>query len=464
MVFDLSILKNIDFTKPDNLIFLCVIFVLAIFVLFLIFFVLAKIIRVIKIFLKRVFKKGNEKSKFIQEENVVRRDNNSQTEEKLVKEPVGAQAYKVANMDIERSLNFEGKNQNEVKKDAEEVDKEKEEKSISESLSRLSRGEKEEDETLASKMPSRNNVEENDERQKIKIPRVKRFVKDEGIKEVIESEKPLAEKNEEVEKMGVNDEPSEQIGLKIRKNLENNQNKIGSVPIPNKKIIQPNNQPVSKRVTPGAKDEVIVMAGKAENEKWKKESHPVEDLKYSLIKESLGEKNDAVKRFEGTKKFTDNTFISSVEKIIRRENQQKDKKAEEESVVMSSKLHNTDLFYDKGKMETARKTLEGQNSGIFGATNTRESKTGLLGSILGSKESQNKQAQQDSSIFGGKEEISRSELRQELKGDVKVFNAAKRVGLNMSPVQRAKLEKEVFSASLGRNISKTDFKVGIKKT
>jgi hypothetical protein len=68
----------------------------------------------------------------------------------------------------------------------------------------------------------------------------------------------------------------------------------------------------------------------------------------------------------------------------------------------------------------------------------------------------------DSSIFGGKEELSRSELRQELKGTGS-YQAGKQVGLNLSSIERAKLEKEVFSSALGRNISKTDLKAGIKK-
>ena len=33
----------------------------------------------------------------------------------------------------------------------------------------------------------------------------------------------------------------------------------------------------------------------------------------------------------------------------------------------------------------------------------------------------------------------------------------------MSPIERVKLEKEVFSQALGRNISKTDLKWGVKK-
>lgn len=66
-------------------------------------------------------------------------------------------------------------------------------------------------------------------------------------------------------------------------------------------------------------------------------------------------------------------------------------------------------------------------------------------------------------IFGGKEEVSRIDLRQKLRKDPKIWKAEMDVGLRLSPAERAKLEKEVFSQSYGRNISKTDLKWGIKK-
>jgi len=69
--------------------------------------------------------------------------------------------------------------------------------------------------------------------------------------------------------------------------------------------------------------------------------------------------------------------------------------------------------------------------------------------------------QSDSSIFGGKSEVTRSELRQDLKG-ANAYKAGRQVGLNLNAIERAKMEKEVFSQSYGRNISKTDLKRGIK--
>lgn len=70
---------------------------------------------------------------------------------------------------------------------------------------------------------------------------------------------------------------------------------------------------------------------------------------------------------------------------------------------------------------------------------------------------------QDNSIFRGAEEISRSELKNKLKTDDRVWQKAKGEGLEMSPLERANLVKEVFSSDLGANISKSDMRTGIKR-
>lgn len=69
----------------------------------------------------------------------------------------------------------------------------------------------------------------------------------------------------------------------------------------------------------------------------------------------------------------------------------------------------------------------------------------------------------DGSIFAGRSEVSRIDLRQKLRRDPKIWAAEKQVGLTLNPSERSKLEKEVFSQTYGRNISKTDLKWGIKK-
>jgi hypothetical protein len=70
---------------------------------------------------------------------------------------------------------------------------------------------------------------------------------------------------------------------------------------------------------------------------------------------------------------------------------------------------------------------------------------------------------QDQSIFQGQPEISRPKLEHELKVNPKVWQAQKQTGLTLSPVERAKLVKEVFSPTLGKNISKSDLKASIRK-
>lgn len=72
-------------------------------------------------------------------------------------------------------------------------------------------------------------------------------------------------------------------------------------------------------------------------------------------------------------------------------------------------------------------------------------------------------AKADESIFGGKEEISRINLRQKMRADPKIWREQKKAGLNLNYIERAKLEKEIFPSVLGGNISKTDLKWGVKK-
>jgi len=69
----------------------------------------------------------------------------------------------------------------------------------------------------------------------------------------------------------------------------------------------------------------------------------------------------------------------------------------------------------------------------------------------------------DSSIFKGRPEVSRRELVQQLKKDPEVWEAQNRAGLNLSPVERAKLGKEVFSPSLGADISRADLRSSVRK-
>lgn len=69
----------------------------------------------------------------------------------------------------------------------------------------------------------------------------------------------------------------------------------------------------------------------------------------------------------------------------------------------------------------------------------------------------------DNTIFSGKQEVSRIDLRHKLRYDPKAWQAQRDSGLTLSPVERTKLEKEVLPQAYGRNISKTDLRWGVKK-
>lgn len=85
-----------------------------------------------------------------------------------------------------------------------------------------------------------------------------------------------------------------------------------------------------------------------------------------------------------------------------------------------------------------------------------------LSSHSGSKINSEK-TQKDDSIFGGKEEISRIELDRKLRRDPKVWKAQKDLLLNLSPLERVKLEKETFAPVYGRNISKKDLRLNLRR-
>lgn len=87
-----------------------------------------------------------------------------------------------------------------------------------------------------------------------------------------------------------------------------------------------------------------------------------------------------------------------------------------------------------------------------------------LSEKLGIKRAVKAKADQDTSIFGGKDEISRLELRRKLRYDPKVWKAGVQTRFNLTREQRENLEKELFSEFkiYGKNISKEDFKHKLK--
>jgi hypothetical protein len=103
--------------------------------------------------------------------------------------------------------------------------------------------------------------------------------------------------------------------------------------------------------------------------------------------------------------------------------------------------------------------IENNSRGGIKTSTATNSVENLLKSPFGKKEINRSS---DSSVFNGKEEVSRVELKHELMKDAKVWQAAKQSGLTLSPVERAKLIKEIPQV-YGRNVSKSDLKLTIKK-
>lgn len=83
---------------------------------------------------------------------------------------------------------------------------------------------------------------------------------------------------------------------------------------------------------------------------------------------------------------------------------------------------------------------------------------------VGNVQEKNNQSIGGSIMFGNKDEVSRIELRQKLRNDPKIYQAQKEAGLyNLDKISRAKMEKDLFSTVYGRNISKGDLRVSVKK-
>lgn len=123
--------------------------------------------------------------------------------------------------------------------------------------------------------------------------------------------------------------------------------------------------------------------------------------------------------------------------------------------AMSSNLHTQKLVFEKDKIDAARKTLQSN----LGTTPARPADMPEIKLPVKSGQP----AVKDETIFEGKPAVSRLELAREMRRDPKVWKAAVRSGLNLSPVERVNLAKEVLPPLLGRDISKTDLKWSIKK-
>ena len=362
-------------------------------------------------------------------------------------------------------------------KDEEDIVKEqraKKEKDIASGLDFLKKSSSDEEEpSKLAGLPSRDKKDENsDIYEAIRIPKRRRFFDKKSDGKVSVS----APSNKAFGNTGGYVSATHKQEVKVEKDIVKDQRAIEAKNIAEGLNQLKKSQSTEKTVAQGVnqKKEEASMGGR------------IEYLKAELSKESLNKDPDIEKRIKTQGKFRDNGFIKWIAKIIKREKIAKNEaeRIKKETVVISSDLHDTSLFYDKEKIEAAQKTMRGRNRGwassLFGGgpgsgekpinrdvpfgdstLNTQKS-----GSIFGGKSSASKQAaaaQKDDTIFGGKSEISRVKLKHELRFNTKIWEAERQAGLTLSPIERSKLEKEVFSQALGRNISKSDIKWGVRK-
>ncbi len=142
-------------------------------------------------------------------------------------------------------------------------------------------------------------------------------------------------------------------------------------------------------------------------------------------------------------------------------------------------IRSDDNIYVKEKTDNQDKSLgEHKSEGLIGGTkresyfnndlsdkslNLKEQESNK--SVIPRKEELNKaiKTNNDSSIFGEGEEILRRKLEYKMRRDPKIWQASRLAGLNLSPTERSKLVKEVFSSDLGQNISKKDLNVTLRK-
>ncbi|MCX6719497.1 MAG: hypothetical protein NTV36_00055 [Candidatus Staskawiczbacteria bacterium] len=337
MVLELSSLKEIDFTRPDNLLFLVIVFVLVAFICLAILFVLAALIKAVKKLVFNIFDIDSRKPKLNQASNAdwvrarVQENNN----------PVGVPKYKVAGGELVQ--NFKVKEEKVSEKNVKQSYSQKESKDIAEGLAGLKTADAGEEQSISSKMPSREADKKEDEHAQIQIPKARHF-----------------EKSLPVEKF----------------NLNTNANTIEGVV------------------------------------------------------------NSKVQNFEQKKTF---------------EAQEKSVENKTDSGVISPKIPFSESFSDT--IHDLPDHLAPQKApeelSFFEKPDFVENKV--------------QKTTQDKSIFGGNSEVSRIKLEYKMKKDPNIWKAARDVKLNISPVERSKLVKEVFSTAFGRNISKSDLNWGLKK-
>ncbi|MCX6723870.1 MAG: hypothetical protein NT155_01690 [Candidatus Staskawiczbacteria bacterium] len=159
MAIDFSILKNIDLSNRDNLIFLSIFLVAAVIIISVVFIIISKIIKALRKIIIKIFGADVKKAKFNKKQSTEWL-HQPKDQEQINNNP----APKVSGGDSLGSFNAGEKKppanaeaSAEKEKDVVKTYEEKEKKDISESLGKLKSKQVQDEESLESKMPSRAN-------------------------------------------------------------------------------------------------------------------------------------------------------------------------------------------------------------------------------------------------------------------------------------------------------------------
>lgn len=180
-------------------------------------------------------------------------------------------------------------------------------------------------------------------------------------------------------------------------------------------------------------------------------------------KQSDGKQKDAAKAYKEKEAKSISEHLSKL-KVNEEEEENKDTLASK----MPSRVEKSedDIKHEKIKIAVPKHfTISGIASADREVTSNKEDviENNKNFRPLIPKKAQSSFTKNSSAVFKDESGVSRMKLEHELKTNPKIWQAGKSAGLNLSPLERAKLMKEVFSPTLGTNISKNDLKWSIKK-
>jgi len=360
------------------------------------------------------------------------------------KENINMPKQRVMGGDFTRNINSKKDDLDVKKQDIVKIEREKEMASATQGLEKLKTSHSSgEDSSKSSGLPKiNNNPEKEDDYKKIKIPRRKRF------KSAGQAEEKGFEMSKETgvePSAGGHADVDNKTGGEIEKNNFRSKNSSFSSGSDGagKDQNQPENNVIGRK--PSVISDKIITPPKKSVEK--------EAEKKSGIKES----NLSSISAKGI-----DTYKLNMSEDLRAQPGAKEIPLYEKPDVLNNDLKWISKPTERLREELKRERLEPDHRNFVKA----QEKT----SVFGNKDTNPKNLIQESSkkkgeslIFGSKSEISRSELRQKLRKDPNIWKAQRRAGINLSPEERVKLEKEALPQILGGNISKADLKYGLKK-